>query len=404
MLHRLLRLYIDSFSGLQKDVWILSLMTLINRAGTMVIPFLSIYLTDQLGFSLRETGFVMSCWGLGALAGSLLGGFLTDKLGYYRVMFWTLLLSGFGYYSLMYFHTFIPFCFAIFIVTTIAESFRPASMASLGAYSKPENRTRSLSLLRLAINLGFGLGSALGGIIAGKFGYDWLFIIEGITFVAAAFFFITALKEKEDREKDLMNAPLEEGKFVSAYQDVQFLFFIALMFTTCIAFMQIFTIVPIYLKSELGFTEIEFGLLLAYNCFLIVILEMPIIYLVQERFHRVKLITIGTLIFGLAFVAFFLPFNIWAIAIIMMTAFTLGEIVHFPISSSIVLDRSSPFNRGQYMGAYGMAFSIAFIIAPILGTEIATIFGFKALWAVMAGICLFTALGYVGIRLFTEVK
>ncbi len=403
-MRRLIQLYVDSFSGLQNDVWVLSLMTLINRAGTMVIPFLSIYLTSQLNFSLRETGIVMSCWGLGAFAGSLLGGYLTDRFGYYPIMFWTLFLSGFGFLSLMFIHTFIPFCVAIFIATTIADSFRPASMASLGAYSTPENRTRSLSLMRLAINLGFGAGSAMGGFIAGNFGYDWLFIIEAITFIAAAFFFIIFMKNKEDQEKDMMDSPLEEGKFLSAYKDVQFLFFIALMFVTCIAFMQIFTIVPVYMKSELGLSEIEFGLLLAYNCLLIVILEMPVIYLVQNRFHRVDLIFVGTLIFGLAFVAFFLPFNIYLVGIIAMTAFTLGEIIHFPISSSIVLDRSSPSNRGQYMGAYGMAFSIAFIIAPTLGTEIATIYGYNILWLCMIGVCLLAAIGYVGIRMFTQVK
>ena len=39
---------------------------------------------------------------------------------------------------------------AMFLIMTVADMFRPAMFVSLGAYSKPENRTRSLTLSKIS--------------------------------------------------------------------------------------------------------------------------------------------------------------------------------------------------------------------------------------------------------------
>jgi predicted MFS family arabinose efflux permease len=53
----------------------------------------------------------------------------------------------------------------MFSIMTLADMFRPAMFVSLATYAKPENRTRALTLVRLAVNLGFAAGPALGGLI-----------------------------------------------------------------------------------------------------------------------------------------------------------------------------------------------------------------------------------------------
>ena len=85
--HNLGQAYLNTFRGLSKEVWWLALITLINRAGTMVIPFLSLYLTTNLHFSLDDVAWIMTAFGFGSLAGSWIGGKLTDKIGYYKLLF-----------------------------------------------------------------------------------------------------------------------------------------------------------------------------------------------------------------------------------------------------------------------------------------------------------------------------
>ena len=106
MLQKILKNYKESFSGLSSDIWWLAFITFINRAGTMVLPFLSLYLTDYLNFTLSNVGWVMSIFGLGSLAGSWLGGKLTDKLGFYKVMVWSLFLTGLCFLGLQFANTF----------------------------------------------------------------------------------------------------------------------------------------------------------------------------------------------------------------------------------------------------------------------------------------------------------
>ena len=154
----IINLYMNSFKGLRKEVWWLALITFINRSGTMVIPFLSLYLTADLGFTKEQTGWIMSAFGLGSLIGSWIGGKLTDRLGYYPVMFFTLTLSGLMFIGLQFIKSFEGFVAGIFFLMVIADGFRPAMYVAIGTYSRPENRTRSVTLIRLAINLGFSAG------------------------------------------------------------------------------------------------------------------------------------------------------------------------------------------------------------------------------------------------------
>ena len=229
--------YLDSFSGLSPEVWWLSLITLINRAGTMVIPFLSLYLTKDLDFSLKQVGIIMSCFGLGSLVGSWLGGILTDKFGYYKVMFGSLFCSGILFICMQFLHTFSELCFGIFFLLVVADIFRPASFVALSAYSKPENRTRSVSLIRLAINLGFSAGPAIGGIIIATLGYKGLFWVDGTTCILASLSLFVLLNPKKATVLDHYVNPNPK----SVYTDIPYwVFFIAMaLFAFC--FVQYFS-------------------------------------------------------------------------------------------------------------------------------------------------------------------
>ena len=134
--------YIDSFTGLSKEIWWLSLITFINRSGAMVIPFLSLYLTADLDFNLKQVGWIMVCYGIGSTLGSYLGGFLTDLMGYYKTMVTSLVLGGLGFISLQFLEDFYALCIGVFLVMTIVDIYRPASFVAVVAYSKPENKKR----------------------------------------------------------------------------------------------------------------------------------------------------------------------------------------------------------------------------------------------------------------------
>ena len=391
MVNYTINLYKESFSGLSSDVWWLSIMALINRTGTVVILFLSIYLTEQLHFTKIQTGIAFSCHGFGSVAGAYIGGILSDKFGYYRVMFWSLFLVGIMFLILMLIKPFIWFCVVMFLTTTVGDSFRPASQVAIGAYSTKENHTRSLSLYRLAINLGFAVGAGGAGFIAGWYGYHWLFIIDGGTCIGAALFLLWALKEKEE----ILTEEEQKEKVIkrSVYQDYWYLMLIGCLLLGVIAFMQLFHTFPLFCREKLLFSEEQIGALFTFNGLLICIVEMPLVYVLVKLKKEMSLMIWGIVLFGLSYLCFnILGFTPW-VAILSMVLISIGEIINFPFSNTLALQRSTPNNRGQYMALFSMMFSVAFIIAPILGMYLIDNFGYIVLWNVMGLLCAISTFG-----------
>ena len=189
MLKTAFQRYINNFKGFTREIWILTFITFINRAGTMVLPFLSKYLKEDLHFSYSQVGWILVCFGTGSIIGSWLGGKLTDKIGFYKIMIFSLFTSGILFFILQYITSFWGLCLGMFTIMTIADMFRPAMFVSLSVYAKPENRVRALSLVRLSVNLGFAAGPTLGGLIILGMGYQGLFWVDGSSCIIAILIF-----------------------------------------------------------------------------------------------------------------------------------------------------------------------------------------------------------------------
>ncbi|MCB0663173.1 MAG: MFS transporter [Saprospiraceae bacterium] len=386
--------YLNSFSGLSKEIWMLALVTLINRSGTMVIPFLTIFLTDELDFTIGQAGAVMSAFGLGSVVGTFIGGQLTDKIGYYKVMFSTLFATGVVFILLQFFHGYWMWMAAIFVTSTIADGFRPASMTAIAAYSKPENRTRSVTLIRLAINTGWAIGPAIAGILAKYVGYEWLFWGDGLTCIGAAILLTFVLSPKKTQGKENKEESDERALVDSVYADRKFLAFVVLVSISAIAFFQLFSMIPLYFKEGLALGEDVIGYLLGFNGVLIAIIEMPIVFSFEKRFHALRLTAIGTFLIGTTFLV--LNMGSWmGFIILAIILITIGEIFSMPFSNAFTMARSSSSNRGSYMAVYGMAYSMAFIAAPSLGAWISSQYGWSTLWYVVLGLCILGSIGFM---------
>ncbi len=274
--------YINNYKGFTREIWILTLITFINRAGTMVLPFLSKYLKEDLNLSYAEVGWIMVAFGFGSMLGSWLGGKLSDKIGFYKIMVFSLFTSGILLFLVQYIRTFWGLCGGMFIIMTVADMFRPAMFVSLATYAKPENRTRALTLVRLAVNLGFAAGPALGGLIIMNLGYSGLFWVDGSSCIVSILIFTVLVKERK-KSADLETANNKTEIPISVFKDKIFWTFLFACFITAVLFFQLFTTLPLYHNEKFGLTEFQSGLLLSLNGLRIFFLEMPILSLPKEK-------------------------------------------------------------------------------------------------------------------------
>lgn len=394
MIGPFLRTYRNAFRGLSPSVWLLAGVMLINRSGTMVLPYLTLYLTQHLHFSVTDAGIVMAVYGAGAFCGTFLGGRLTDRLGFYPVQFLSLLTAGFFLIGLQFLHDFYVICATVFVYTLVGDAFRPANSAAVAHYSTAENRTRAYSMNRLAINLGWSVGGGLGGLLAG-IDYSLLFWVDGLTCVAAAA--VLRLYLPKPAAPVLSRDPLAEDvpPIRSPYRDGLYLAFAFFTMLNAVVFMQLFSLVPLYFKQVLLLKETQIGLLMTMNGLLIVAVEMAFVYAVERRYPagKVRLISGGVATIGLSYLLL-LTGNWPGVAVVMVLLNTFGEMMSMPFMQAFSVERSDERSRGQYLAVYSMAYAIAQIAAPALGSQIVERAGFLTLWVVAAGICALSAAGF----------
>lgn len=378
---KLIHLYTNSFKGLSKESWMLALVMLINRAGSMVLPFLGVYMTDHLKFSIENTGVVLSFFGIGSVIGSWLGGFITDRIGEYRVQYLSLLLSVPLFCMIPLFKTEIGVATIILLQSIVSDSFRPANSVAITKYAKPENITRAFSLNRMAINLGFSIGPALGGILS-AISYEFLFFSNAFTALVAGILYIVFFRKRNILAKlkaRKVQEAIEIKKENSPYRDGKFLVycFFCMLFSIC--FFQLFSTLTIFYKDTAHLSQQSIGYILGYSGFLVVLLEMGLVQVAEKYFSLAVTMLLGTFICGFAYAMLGFDCSI-VILVVSMSLLCVGEIWALPFMSTITALRSGKNNKGAYMGLNGISFSIAFIVTPTLGTFIAERFGFTMLW------------------------
>ena len=370
---------------LPRAVWILSFVTFINRAGMMALPFLVLYLTQNLGYAATTAGLVITVYGLGALIFAPISGRLSDRFGPFRLMQYSLLLSGV-----------ILLCFplaakleVILPLTLLwaisSEAFRPASLSAITGIVPAEQRKAAYALNRLAINLGMSIGPAAGGFLI-IISYPMLFWVDGATsLLAGAVLAFALVKDKKltatiaQLETAVSSAPAEAPRKILA--DNRLLFFLLAIVPVVIVFFQHESTLPLFLVSDLRLPESTYGLLFSVNTILIVLAEVPLNLAMAHWSHRHTL-ALGAFLFGLGF-----GVNIFAAgllsAALSVVIWTFGEMVFLPGAAAYMAEIAPAERRGQYMGLYQMTFSFGFTLSGWIGTTLFQHAGSAVLWAMM---------------------
>ncbi|WP_256004377.1 MFS transporter [Pedobacter deserti] len=378
----LVKLYLDAYRGLSAASWMLTLVMLINRTGAMVVPFLGLYMVNHLHFNLRDTGIVLSCFGLGAVTGNFFGGWLTDKAGHFRVQLISLCLTVPMFIVLPQLETVLSLALGIFTLSLFSETFRPANSVAVAYYSRPENVVRSFSLNRMAMNLGFSIGPALGGFLA-AISYSFLFYGNAIAaFSSALLFFVYFRNLKGSASSKKREAEEAKGDLMpdrSPYRDVPYLLFSLLCCVFAVCFLQLLNTLPLYYREVYSLSEKEIGIILAFSGVVVFSLEMLMVHIAERRFSARTVIVAGTVLCALSFLILNL---VQGVPVLYFSMFVLciAEILAMPFMATVTLKRSSIKKRGAYMALNALSFSLGHIGSPLIGTGIAAAYGFEVLW------------------------
>ncbi len=368
-----------SLRGLPRDVWVLALASLVNRAGTMVLPFLVLYLTREQGFSAPRAGLALAVYGAGSIVAAPIAGRLSDRIGPLPIMRWSLALTGLLLLAYPFVTGFLPIIAVTLVWAIVSEAFRPANLAMIADIATPEQRKPAFALIRLAINLGMSIGPAAAGFIAAK-SFPMIFLVDAVTtMLAALVLFITPMAGarhvvSEDRQ------PTHAGglRRLLVLDDRRYLLFLGALFLTGIVFFQHEGVLSLFLVEDLGLSPAFYGMLFTINTVMIVFMEVPLNAATAHWDHK-RGLAIGAFLFA-AGSGLFMFATGPVLIIVGIIVWTFGEMMLFPQASAYVAEIAPSHRRGEYMGAYSLAFNFAFAIAPWAGTAVFAEFGARVLW------------------------
>ncbi|MCE7060497.1 MFS transporter [Dyadobacter sp. CY343] len=389
----ILQSYRIAFTGLSRETWLLSIVILVNRCGYMAVPFMSMYVTQNLHRSVADAGLIITLFGVGSVAGAMAGGYFTDKWGFRQVQVISLIMSGVFFILFSLVTDFTALCGLVIVLSFFVEAFKPANSTAIAAYSTTANLTRSYALNRLATNIGFGFGTSVGGILA-AINYHLLFWVDGVVYMIAGILIVILLpkaKVNRERQKDQVDEFL--GK--SPWKDGFFLRFLTMVTLYMVCFSILFRLVPVYWKEQMHIGEATIGMLLGMNGLIIALFEMVLIQNLRDRWPDSVYIVAGVIFSALSFLALVVPFVLpIVLAGFAVLLFTIGEMLAIPYITTFVMNRAMDSNRGKYSAAYSVAQAVAQIVGPATGGIVAAHWGYQPLWAGLIVVSVFCAFGF----------
>lgn len=373
--------YWKDLRHLPRPIWVVAGSQLVNRAGSMVLSFLVLYLTRDRGFSAVHAGFILFVYGVGAIVAGPFAGRLADRWGAVPLMRASLLLSGVMLLLYPLARSMPAILAATAALAMLTEAFRPAAMAFFGETVEPARRKSAFAVYRLAINLGMAIGPAVGGILA-TLSFRYLFWVDGTTSLAAALVLAAAglprPRRRAQSAHEQVTTTTRLRLATAAHADPRFLFFLTGVLPVTVIFFQHISSMPLFIVRDLNLSAATFGLLFSLNCLLIVVFEIPLNAATAHWPHR-QTLALGAVLSGAGFGAMAFARDAWTLAATVMV-WTFGEMLFFPASAAYATDIAPDERRGEYSGLYTMVFSAAFAIGPWAGTVVLERLGARTLW------------------------
>jgi predicted MFS family arabinose efflux permease len=342
----------------------LALVLFVNRTGTMVVPFMTLYLTSELEMSEASAGRMISVHGVGAVCGAYLGGWLAHRFGAIRVQTSCMFLAAPLYWTIGLWTAWPAIALNLFVLSVVGEGVRTANATSIAAMSSGENRTRAFALNRLAANLGFSIGPVVGGVLS-EIDYSLLFLADAGTTLLAALALLAFFRMRRDPVVDEAAAPTSR---VSALHDRVFLAVCGLFLVSLAVFFQATSTYPLYLRDHYGLSNDEYGQMWMINTLGIVAFEMVLLDAIK---HWPLLRTIGCGCFLTCLGFGILPLTDSVLfAVLAMVVVTVGEMLSFSLSAGFIAGRAPRGSEATYMTWYTSTFALAAVLGPTIGAAI----------------------------------
>ena len=379
--------------GLPRQLWLVEIGIFVNMLGYgAVVPFEIIYLHDGRGFSLGLAGVAVGAITGVAVLTAPMAGPLIDRFGARAAVAWGAIALAAGYAGL----GLAAEPWTVLAAAAVAGAgngvLGPGQSALIAALASREVRHRAAAVSRVATNAGFGVGGAVGGLVAvlGLTGFVALFLANAATYLVYAALLIAVVPASARAE------PVTRGYRV-VLRDRAFLHLVGINLAMIAVGWSVFSwLLPVYASGGLHIGAQLIGMLVTANAVTVVLVQVPVARLVEGRRRTLMIILAGMVFAGACLIVvgaglnLFGPFT-FAALVVASIAVAIGECLHTSVLMPLVADLAAVELRGRYMAAMGLSWWVGLAAGPVLGTPLLArspllAFGAAAVLAGLAGV------------------
>ncbi len=353
-----------------RTFWLIIMGMFVDQlGGALIFPFFGLYITSKYSVGMTEVGVLFSIMAVTSLVGSLVGGALTDKFGRKIIILFGLVVSAASTLLLAFAPNLNYIYLSGFIVGLFGNMAGPAHQAMITDVLPENKRIDGFGILRVVANLAVAIGPAIGGFLAAR-SYTLLFIIDVILSSITAMIIFTLVPETKPEMIPVENQPFHEETlletlwgYLKVFKDSIFLVYLGASMLMALAYMQLNTTLPVFLRDVHGLPESGYGLLLSLNASMVVLFQFWITRRIK-KFAPMKLMAWGMVIYALGFAMYGFVSAFW-LFIVAMVIITIAEMLVSPTGQAIVAKLSPEDMRGRYMAVFGFAWTLPVAIGPL---------------------------------------
>ena len=375
--------------------WIVVGVSFIDRVGgTLLFPFLSLYITQKFNVGMTQAGMILGLFSLFGLGGEFIGGALTDRFGRRKLIIFGLIFSAGSTLALgtvNEFSTLFPLAVVIGLLSDIAG---PAHSAMIADILPEQQRPEGFGVLRVVGNMAWIIGPSIGGFVAGK-SFFALFVIDAVVSCFVAFLFFLLMPEtkpegqSEQSEENIFDTFLG---YLQTLTDLPYMAFLAASIVMGLVYQNMYNTLSVYLRDVHGFQPSNYGFLLTSSAIIVILFQFSVTRAIKYR-PPFLMMALGVIFYMFGF-GMFGFINAYALFVTAMVVITIGEMMIMPCSQALAANFAPVEMRGRYMAAYGMVWMVPSIIGPSAAGLILDYANPNMLWYLSAVLCAVSALGF----------
>lgn len=399
----------STYSGLPKSIYVLFFARIINRMGGFIFIVLTFILRDHFNMNATSISIYLLLIGISSMAGTFIGGLLTDHFGRKKIMLTAQALSAI---SLIPCGMYKDSLFIIYFL--IATNFfmgvvRPASSAiTIDVTSGEEQRKKAFSLLYLAINIGVAIGPLIAGFLYKNY-FAWIFYGDALTTLIAvllvAIFVPESKPSKEEMEKSKHNISSGEkadqgSALVLFFKKPILVSFCFFTFLGTMVYSQHRFSLPLQLSEVYGEARGPelFGYIMSFNAIIVLLATMTVTYL-TKKLSAISNVQIAYIFYAIGFGMLYFSSNI-ILFLISTLLWTIGEILAITNAGIFTANHTPMSHRGRFNAVIQIIGGLGFSLGPVVFGPIIDFYGVNVLWIFVLGVALIASFGLHIIKKF----